>query len=484
MRERAFWILLFAGLMSLALTGCGGGGAAEAEVLGTGGGTPTPEEPTPDPDPQPTQLDLQLAQALQGQNVQTPPAPPEPAAALVALGKALFFDKILSGNRNISCATCHHPTAGTGDDLSVSIGEGGSGLGAARTLGTGALIARNAPPLFNKGLPNFRAMFWDSRVSVGQGGALNTPEAALNGRNPSAAAIVSELRTALAAQAIFPLTSHDEMRGAPGENELADAADNLEVWARIMARLVGTDNGSEGGVAGYRSLFQAAFPAIVDFDQFHIGHVGAAIAAFEDSAFRALDSAFDQYLAGDLLAMGDAAKRGAILFYGRADCFRCHGGPLQTDGRHHAIAVPQVGPGREANGDDLGRFEQTGDPDDLYEFRTPSLRNVELTGPWMHDGAYTSLAAVMRHYDNPIQRLLNYDATQLAPLLRPLVDRDAGRNQDRADALSGILRPPPNLTANDVSDLVAFMHALTDEGSRDLSGLVPTSVPSGLTVGD
>lgn len=485
MRERAFWMILFSALMGLALAGCGGGGGG-GDLVDTGVDVTDPDEPTPDPDPdpQPTQLDLQLAQALQGENVDTPAAPPVPAAALVQLGQALFFDKVLSGNRNISCATCHHPTTGTGDDLSVSIGQGGSGLGTTRTLGDGALIPRNAPPLWNKGLPNFRTMFWDSRVSIAQNGALNTPEPALNGNNPTASDIADELTTALAAQAIFPLTSHAEMRGNAGDNELADAESNLEVWSLIMARLVGTENGTEGGIAGYRALFQAAFPSVADFDGFHIGHVGAALGAFQDVTFRALDSDFDQYMAGDLTAMTDDAKRGAILFYGRADCSRCHSGPLQTDLRHHAIAVPQVGPGREENGDDLGRFEQTGDPDHVYQFRTPTLRNVELTGPWMHSGAYTTLAAAIRHYDNPGNQLENYDASQLAALMRPLVDSDATRNQARIDALSGILRPAPNLNGQDVADLVAFMVALTDDSTRDLSGVVPATVPSGLPVGD
>ncbi|MDF1701324.1 MAG: cytochrome-c peroxidase [Planctomycetota bacterium] len=315
MRERAFWIVFFLGLMTLSLAACGGGGAGtDGAVIDESGDTPdVPEEPPITPPVEPSALDQQLLQALEDRDVDTPQAPPIPADALVALGKALFFDKELSGNRNISCATCHHPTTGTGDDLSVSIGQGGSGLGSARLLGSGALIPRNAPPLFNKGLPAFRTMFWDSRVSIGQGGALNTPEPALNGPRPTAGAIAQELTTALAAQAIFPLTSHAEMRGDPGENELADAADNLEVWTLIMDRLVGTDNGTQGGFAEYRALFQAAFPAVADIDGFHIGHVGAALGAYEDLAFRALDSSFDRYLAGDLAAMTDEARRGALL---------------------------------------------------------------------------------------------------------------------------------------------------------------------------
>ncbi len=484
MRERSFWFALFLGLMAMALTACGGGGTDPA-VAGNGNTAPTPPEgPDPDPDPQPSALDTQLLAALQGRNVDTPAAPPTPATALVDLGRALFFDKLLSGNRNMACATCHHPTTGSGDDLSVSIGQGGSGLGSARVLANGVLIPRNAPPLFNKGLPSFDQMFWDSRVRRNANGSLVTPEPALNGNNPTASDIASLLDTALAAQSIFPLTSPAEMRGDPGENELADASTNLEVWEALMARLVGTNNGTEGGVSAYRTLFQAAFPGVVDFDAFNIGHVGRALGAYEDLTFRALNSPFDQWLGGDRTAMTDAAKRGAVLFYGRADCFRCHEGPLQTDNRHHAIAVPQVGPGREANGDDLGRFEQTGDPDDVYQFRTPSLRNVELTGPWMHDGAYTSLANAVRHYDNPVRSLQNYNTGQLSALMQPLVDTDATRNQARADALSGVLRPAPNLRGNDVADLVAFLEALTDDASRSMAGEVPASVPSGLPVGE
>lgn len=482
MRNTAFLIFLLA---SVTLVGCGGGGGTPGVVEDDPVDEPTPPE-TPTPDPVPSQLDLQLAPLLANANAGTPPTPPSHPQALLDLGKALFFDKILSGNLNMSCATCHHPSAGTGDDLSVSIGEGGSGTGAARVLASGNLIPRNAPALFNRGLPNVTRMFWDSRVSIGgpQGTALNTPEAALNGPNPAAGAIASQLTTALAAQAIFPLTSHAEMRGDAGENEIADAADNLEVWRLLVARLVGTSNGTDGGIPAYRTLFQQAYPQIVDFDDVNIGHVGRAIGAYEDQAFRALNAPFDEYMAGDLDAITDQAKRGAQLFYSRADCHRCHGGPLLSDDRHHAIAVPQVGPGRDFPGEDTGRFAVTGNANDLYEFRTPSLRNIALTGPYMHDGAYTSLASVVRHYDNPIGALLNYDPLQLAPLLQGTYDADATRNQARADALSGILRPAPNLSNQDVADIVAFLESLTDPASVDLSGEVPAAVPSGLAVGD
>lgn len=486
MRTNAAWILcLLLGLACL-LPACGGGGVAAADAADVPSDQPTqPDDPTPT-QPQPSALDLQLAPLLAQAGVATPALPPAQPTALVALGRALFFDKLLSGNRNIACATCHHPTAGSGDGLSVSIGAGGTGTGAARQLASGHLIPRNAPPLFNRGLAAVRQMFWDSRLTLGVGRApgFQTPEPALNGANPSAAAIVSELDTALAAQALFPLTSEDEMRGSPGENELADAPDNLELWSRILARLVGTANGTAGGVEAYRALFQAAYPQIVDFDDFHIGHVGRAIGAYEDQTYRALASPLDGYLGGDLAALTDQAKRGAVLFYSRADCHRCHDGPLLTDDRHHAIAIPQIGPGRDAPSEDTGRFAVTGDPDDRYRFRTPPLRNVELTGPWMHDGAYTSLEAAVAHYANPVGGLLNYDASQLTLLMRSTVDNDAARNQARVDALSPILRPAPRLSPQDIQDITAFLRALTDPASRDMSAEIPASVPSGLPVGD
>lgn len=331
-------------------------------------------------------------------------------------------------------------------------------------------------------------MFWDSRVRMqggpGQPRVLQTPEPALNGPNPIAGEIAGLLDTALAAQALFPLLSQAEMRGVAGENEIADASSNLAAWALLMERLVGTDNGSFGGFAAYRTLFRAAFPQIVDFDQLNIGHVGRAIGAYEGTAFHALQSPFDAYLAGDRSALSDDAKRGALLFYGRADCRRCHGGPLFTDDRHHAIAIPQVGPGRDFPFEDLGREAVTGDPDDRYEFRTPSLRNTALTGPWMHDGAYTSLENAIRHYDDPVGSLFDYDPNQLAPLLRNTLDRDPTRNRARADALSGILRPAPNLNGRDVAELAAFLRALTDPASVDLTAEIPASVPSGLPVAD
>jgi len=468
-------------------SGCGGGGAtAEAGVppVAPTPVEPAPVEPTPvEPPPATdTALDLQLATLAARADAAVMPASPVQDPDLVTLGQALFFDRILSGNRDVSCYTCHDVDFGAGDGLSLSVGTGGFGKGADRLLDRGRLTARNAPSILRvAGQPT---MFWDSRVARRGDGTLATPSAVLNGPAPTASAIAATLTSALTAQAVFPLLSHDEMRGQPGENEVADAPSDVEAWARLMRRLVGTDNDAEPGVAAYRDLFALAFPAVVRWSDFHVGHVARAIAAFEIAAFDTRGSPFDAWLAGTRTALTDTEKRGAILFFGRAGCAACHGGPALTDGRHHAIGVPQVGPGHDFPFEDTGRASVTGDPTDRYRFRTPGLRNVALTGPWMHDGAYTTLGAAIRHYRNPRQALLGYDATQLAPLLRTLVDTDPVRQDARARALDARVRDGVELNDVEVGQLEAFLGALTDTAALDLSAAEPETVPSGLPIDD
>ena len=145
-----------------------------------------------------------------------------PSGAEVALGRALFFDKIISGNRNISCATCHHPLAGTGDGLALPIGEGGNGLGLARDTGSGVdavheRIPRHSPHVFNLGAKEFSVMFNDGRVSVD-----DSEPSGFN--SPAGDQLPLGLNSVLAAQAMFPVTSSSEMAGQAGENPVADAA--------------------------------------------------------------------------------------------------------------------------------------------------------------------------------------------------------------------------------------------------------------------
>ena len=404
---------------------------------------------------------------------------PGPTAdpAIVKLGEALFFDKILSGNRDISCATCHHPQFAGGDGLPLSFGTGGHGLGPNRTPGEDRIfIPRNAPDLFNRGSPEWETMFWDGRVNISAIYGLSTPVG--NGLPPM-------LETPLEAQGLFPVTSREEMRGDIGDmdrdgrpNELA-AIDNMEpkaMWAALMKRLL--------AVPGYVELFNAAYP---DTPTAELGfeHASLALAAYEIHAFTFMDSPWDRYLAGEREALSEEAKRGAILFYGEARCSACHGGNLLTDQHYHNIAVPQLGPGKLSDvALDLGRFLETGLPEDRYAFRTPPLRNVALTGPYMHNGAYADLEDAVRHHLNAADSLRNYDAGLLPVVFRETVRGEAEIQADILKSLDPLAAAPPELTDEQVADLLAFLDALTAPSAADLSRLVPDSVPSGLPVED
>ncbi|MEZ5323438.1 MAG: cytochrome-c peroxidase, partial [Verrucomicrobiales bacterium] len=174
-------------------------------------------------------------------------------AAKVNLGRHLFYDKVLSGNRNISCATCHHSLTGTGDGLSLPVGEGGRGLGVTRDLGEGDTfiherVPRNAPAVFNLGMAQFTTMFHDGRVST-------DADQPSGFASPAGDQLPSGLDSALAAQAMFPVTSATEMAGQQGENEVADAAaaGNLpQVWEILAERL--------RTIPAYFVAFRAAFP--------------------------------------------------------------------------------------------------------------------------------------------------------------------------------------------------------------------------------
>jgi cytochrome c peroxidase len=424
-----------------------------------------------------TDLDTQMREALAQANV-TPLSPlPGKDPALVRLGQALMFDKVLSGNRDISCATCHNPASGTSDGLSLSIGTGGTGSAGSRVLSTAPqFIPRNAQELFNRGYPEFADMFWDGRVFQAGNGDFHTP---------AADQLPAGLSSALAAQAMFPVTTRLEMRGQVGDldrfgaaNELAQLGDDERpaIWGALMNRLL--------AIPEYVSMFQAAYPAVPPAE-LGFQHAANAIAAFEVEAFTSVNSSLDLYLRGDEGALSEAEKRGALLFFGKAGCGSCHLGSQLTDQLFHCIGVPQVGPGfAPESPEDHGRERVTGAAGERYQFRTPPLRNVELTGPYMHDGAYVTLEAAVRHYLNTNTSLRTYDAAQLREDLRASHVSDPSTLDAMASTIDALVQSPLALSNAEVDDLVAFLRSLTDPAARDLSGITPSSVPSGLPVGD
>jgi len=410
--------------------------------------------------------------AVRDRDMMMPAPPTAPPAAptgneLASLGQMLAFDKILSGNGDISCMTCHHPTLGTSDARSLPIGVDGLGLGPDRVHPTDARIARNSPALFNLG--GQPTMFWDGRVAGGPGGLVT----------PAGAAITPQMEAtltmgAVAAQAMFPVTSHEEMRGAAGENELSSIADDDvgAIWEGLMARL--------GDIPEYVQLFEDAYPGET-FESMTFAHAANAIAAFEVDAFRADNTPWDAFVAGEDGALSDAALRGADLFFGPARCVECHRGPAFSDFQAHNTAVPQVGPGAghgPDGNDDYGREGVTGDPRDRYAFRTTPLRNVELTAPYGHDGTFLTLESFIAHYANPERALRDYNPAVLEPALRDTM-------LDNHDAILATLDPearPVPIGPRQIAELAEFLRALTDP--RDYLGTIPDRVPSGLPVAD
>lgn len=408
----------------------------------------------------------------------------QPNSLKVELGQLLFHDKVLSGNRNISCATCHHPLTDTGDGLSLPVGEGGRGLGVTRDTGSRGdaiheRVPRNAPHVFNLGARQFKKMFHDGRVQV--------DDAEPSGfRSPAGRDLPRGLDNVLAAQAMFPVTSPTEMAGQDGENKIANAAtagDVVEVWRLLATRLQ--------GIGGYVDLFAAVYEDVETAADITYVHAANAIAAFEAFAWRADGSPFDRYLRGEKGALSAKAKRGMRLFYGNAGCSACHSGKFQTDHRFHAIAMPQIGPGK-GNGlggrEDFGRENVTLRLSDRYRFRTPSLRNVALTGPWGHDGAYDSLRGVIEHHIDPVSSLDQYDPSQVTMPSRSDLDQVDFEVLDNSAAMSAIadaceLEPRP-LSEKQIDRLVDFLHALTDPRSVDLRRDVPSVVPSGLSLAE
>ena len=424
-----------------------------------------------------------------------------PSDEKVELGRNLMFDKILSGNLNISCGTCHHSLADTGDGLSLPVGEGGSGLGVTRNVGSGTdlvheRVPRNAPPVFNLGDKSFHTLFHDGRVTTIGGESFPS-----GCKTPAGGNLPSNLENVLACQAMFPVTSATEMAGQEGENSIADAAaaGNLAgpggVWEQLAQRLQANSE--------YVDMFIAAFPGdVFSAGDITYAHAANAISAFEGETWRADNSPFDQYIRGDEGAMSENAQAGMELFYegdgnGNA-CASCHSGLYQSDQEFHAIAMPQIGSGRGSNSpgktgghEDFGRQQVTGDSADTLKFRTPSLRNVALTAPYGHGGAYNTLRAVVEHHVDAVDSLYAYNINRQAILpTHPTLDAEnyiAMDDPDRVDFIADHNELYPMAYSSvDVDRILDFLNALTDTASIDLRSDqdVVNGVPSGLPLDD
>jgi cytochrome c peroxidase len=389
---------------------------------------------------------------------------------LANIGRLLWFDTITGLNNDNTCAGCHSPTNGFGDSQPIAIGIENNGVvGPGRT---GPRNMRRAPMVINNAF--YPDLMWNSRFSAVSGDPFDNSQGFLF--PPPEGTSLSDLPHLLDAQAFIPPTERTEVAGFdfPGDND----AIRTEVLRRLMA------------VPGYRKLFGQVFPSVrrggpITYDDF-----ARAIAEFEFSLIFA-NAPIDRYARGEPNAMTASEKRGAILFFGEAGCVSCHSvsgrsNEMFSDFRQHVIGVPQLVPtdtnnlfdGPGAN-EDFGREDASGNPDDRYAFRTAPLRNLALSPAFMHDGAFTTLRAAIRHHLDVVSSARSYNrAVQgLPPDLRHL-----GPIEPILARLDPLVATPRLLTDTQLDDLVAFVRdALLDPRAapENLRRLVPNSVPSG-----
>lgn len=310
------------------------------------------------------------------------------------LGRYLFYDRRLSGNQTQSCGSCHRQSLAFTDGGAVSTGS------------TGDLTPRGSMSLVNVGYSV--TLTW-------------------------ASATVRQLER----QALVPMFGERPV-------ELGLAGMEAAMLARLRAD------------ARYPEMFRAAFPGVSD--PITLDHVTKAIATFERAILSA-DSPYDRYQRGDRGALTPAARRGMDLYFGeRLECFHCHGGFNLTDAVVTATTRIEETPFHNTglyNLDGQGAYpaantglhESTQNPSDMGRFRAPTLRNIAVTAPYMHDGSVPTLEAAIDHYaagGRTIATGPNAGVGSRSPLRSEFVHGFAIGTQERAD-------------------LVAFLQALTDE---------------------
>ncbi|MEQ1857014.1 MAG: cytochrome c peroxidase [Longimicrobiales bacterium] len=368
---------------------------------------------------------------------QRSPAPE--AITPTELGRLLFWDPILSGERDIACGTCHHPDFAYGDGRELSLGTGSVGLGPARvdhSAGRIPVVKRNSPTILNtayNGLERGRRRRQSPPISA-------DPLAVDAARAPM---FWDRRARSLETQALEPLKAFEEMRGSAYPE--AVAVDS------VLTRL--------RSIPEYVTLFREAYGPSAAIDA---SSLAGAISAFERSLV-AMNSPFDRFRAGDSTALTAQQRRGMDEF-DDAGCENCHDGLMFSDfdleaegvAEHSLLAVPDSGAGR-------------------FRFRTPSLRNVALTAPYMHNGTLATLEDVLRFYDEGRSRNPNVlDGAQRG---------NGRRNRDAATGvavLSGQFRRVDDMTDQEMDDIVAFLGALSDER---FDKTIPARVPSGLAPG-
>jgi len=418
------------------------------------------------------QLDNKLSSIIKTNKLTGKPtsnqAIPSISSPKAQLGMKLFYSKTLGGDNTAACASCHHPMLGGGDNLSLSVGVDSKNpniLGVHRELKNDELarVPRNAPTTFNVTFWK-RVMFHDARIERFEDKGIHTPDVPY----PNIDALSGE--TLVQAQARFPITSPAEMRST-----YMNKSFNQTMRRALAKRL------EKNWLADFRKGFN--HPKGNAEDLITEQNFSEAIADYERSQVF-INSPWKAYIDGNKQALSASAKKGAVLFHttqkdGGAGCSQCHSGDFFTDENAYNTAMPQIGSGLDGGvtgNNDYGCNLVTKKENDKFRFRTPTLLNVEVTGPWGHDGAYTSLEAITRHMLAPTKSAKSYDPSQLTQ--KNIALQDVKSNTQEAIDAGVHISPKPQINEDDVKNLVSYMKALTDPCVKDracLSKWIPNA---------
>jgi cytochrome c peroxidase len=434
---------------------------------------------------------------------------------LAELGRLLWFDKLHSNGRDNTCAGCHSPTNGMGDSQPMAIGvQSNLVVGPHRT---GPRNQRRSPTVVNNAL--YPRLMWNNRFEAltgnpfdgSQGFSFPAPEG--DSRFSPAENRRNDVRHLLQAQAHIPPTELIEVAGFEDACNQADLAPNFcqfDLTTGPPSLLLPLPDASGfrnepirqvalaalNANAEYRRLFGQVFKEVKKGAPIDFFHFGKAIAEFEFTLVFA-NAPLDRFARGDAKAMTSAEKRGALLFFGKANCVSCHrvdgnSNEMFSDFKEHVLGVPQVFPSFGVNtgnfpfsgegmDEDFGREERTGNSADRYEFRTAPLRNLAVSAGFFHNGAFVHLDDAIRFHLNVVDGAKNYDPADAGvpadlQQVGPLVPKNR---------IASSLRKPIKLTNGEFNDLVQFVRTgLLDERVKksNLCGLIPRTVPSGLAV--
>jgi cytochrome c peroxidase len=329
----------------------------------------------------------------------------------VELGKLLFYDPILSGNKDVACVTCHHPDFGYAENLEISIGVNGKGLGSKRVFSYPndiPFVKRNSQTILNTAFNGIdkkndaknAPMFWDLRAK------------------------------SLENQALEPIKSFEEMRGHEFDEKV--------IIEEIVNRLKQNKT--------YQALFTKAFGSANAISK---ENLAKAIASFERTLVTP-NSRFDKFMSGDKTALSEMEIDGMMAFL-KSGCAKCHKGAMFSDFKTHNLGV--------ADHEDLAKLDNGFQ--NKSEFRTPSLRNLRFTNPYMHNGKIKTLEQVLEFYED-------------------LSGNKVQNQRISTNKIDPIIKENLKVEFKDIRLIVEFLNTLND---ANFDKTIPKSVPSGLKVG-